>query len=99
MCVLVQCLYVTPVYSAFGLEYLYVFTIKPRMTGQTNSPSVDEQQRGICPLYSRGREKGKGKRERAQSKSVKESIIRCPNRERPSTMALLMAQCQGAAGQ
>lgn len=35
-----------------------------RMTGQTNSPRIDEQQRGICPLHSRkrGRErKGRGR--------------------------------------
>lgn len=34
------------------------------MTGQTNSPRIDEQQRGICPLHSRkrGRErKGRGR--------------------------------------
>ena len=56
-----------------------------RMTGQTNKPSIDEKQRGTYPLFSREREgereRRKGKRE--QSKSVKESIMRCPNRKRP----------------
>lgn len=34
VCVRVQCLYVTPVCSAFGLEYLYVFTISPEWLGK-----------------------------------------------------------------
>lgn len=34
VCVWVQCLYVTPVCSAFGLEYLYVFTISPEWLGK-----------------------------------------------------------------
>lgn len=34
VCFQVQCLYVTPVCSAFGLEYLYVFTISPECLGK-----------------------------------------------------------------
>lgn len=30
-----------------------------RMTGQTNSSPIDERRRGICPLYSQEREKGR----------------------------------------
>lgn len=37
-----------------------------RMTGQTNSSPIDEQQRGICPLYSREREKEGVEGERAK---------------------------------
>lgn len=41
VCDCVRCLYVTAVCSAFGIYR------QSRMTGQTNSPPIDAQQRGI----------------------------------------------------
>lgn len=37
----------------------YVFTIKFRITGQTNSSSIDERRHGICPLHSEGERESK----------------------------------------
>lgn len=94
VCDRVQCLYVTP--CLFSLWYLL----------SVQDAWANKQPTYWCAaawnmhsVFAGDREKRKGKREREQSKSVKESIMRCPNREHASTMALLMAQCQGAAGQ
>lgn len=68
VCVRVQCLYVTPVCSAFGLEYLYVFIISPEWLGKQTarllmSGSVEYAR---C-IHEREKRKGvEGERERAK---------------------------------
>lgn len=68
VCEWVPCLYVTRVCSAFGIYR------QSRMTGQTNSPPIDAQRRGICTPFSRETERkarGKGRESKVNlSKSL-----------------------------
>lgn len=68
------------------------------MTGQTNSSPIDERQRGICPLYSQERKK-KGVEGAGAKESCQRVYYTVSKQRACCTMALLMAQCQGAAGQ